>query len=132
MNEKDPQQVYDNAFINYECNFAYDDEEAIIEVIERLGVEAAKTVQRRNACHSIDYILTPNWIKHTWAMLNRLKMDCDYYLGYGNRLADNLWAHDEKEHLAEMRRLLATLPDEYKPAHLTNEIIDEYEKKMLG
>jgi hypothetical protein len=32
-----------------------------------------------------------------YQLLDRLKLDCEYYLGHGNRYPKNLWALDEKE-----------------------------------
>lgn len=64
-------------------------------------------------------------------MLGRLRSDCDYYLGNGNRYAKNLWARDEKRQIAEMRNLLANIPAEYRNGCITSEEIDEYERKMV-
>ena len=32
-----------------------------------------------------------------YMLLDRMKQDCNYYLGNGNRLKKYLWANDEKE-----------------------------------
>lgn len=131
--ECDPQEVYFYEFNNFECMYAYDgDEEAIRKVIEFFGVETAEHIKRYDVAHSIKSIMTPRWIKHTRMMLDRLMMDCNYYLGNGNRNPKCLWAGDEKEQIVEMRKLLAKLPDDEKPDWLTNEKIDEYERKMLN
>lgn len=129
--ECDPQEVYFYEFNNYECMYS-DDDEAIQIIIDIYGVDIAKTVKRYSAGHSIDYILIPRHIKHTWLMLERLRRDCDYYLGNGNRCAKHLWAHGEKEQIAEMRKQLASLPEEYRTNCITSEQIDEYERKMLN
>lgn len=131
--ECDPQEVYFYEFNNFECMYGYDgDEEAIRKVIEFFGVEVAEHIKRHDVVHSIKSIMTPRWIKQTRLMLNRLMMDCKYYLGNGNRNPKYLWAGDEKEQIAEMRKLLAKLPDDEKPDWLTSEKIDEYESKMLN
>lgn len=69
------------------------------------------------ALHRFDYML-----------LSRLKQDCDYYLGYGNRAEKHLWAGDVDSQIAKMRELYAALPE--KPEWLTAERIDEYERRM--
>lgn len=69
------------------------------------------------ALHRSDYML-----------LSRLKQDCDYYLGYGNRAEKHLWAGDADSQVAKMRELYAVLPE--KPEWLTAEQIDEYERRM--
>ena len=130
--ECDPQEVYCYEFNNYECMLSWDgDEQAIRLIIDYYGVETARTVRRWNALNSIDYILTPDNIKHTWAMLGRLKNDCDYYLSYGNRNAKVLWAYDERKQIEEMRKRLASLPDGYKPHWIDEAKICEYEKQMI-
>lgn len=129
--ECDPQEVYFYEYNNYECMYS-DDDEAIGVIIDIFGVEVAKTIKRYSAGHSIDYILIPQWIKHEWLMLERLIRDCEYYLGNGNRCAKHLWAHDEREQIAEMRKRLASLPEEHRPKWASSEVIDKYESKMLN
>lgn len=38
-------------------------------------------------------------------MLGRLISDCEYYLGYGYRDPDKLWAHDEKEQIEKIKKI---------------------------
>lgn len=63
-----------------------------------------------------------------YMLLGRLQSDCDYYLGYGNRYAKELWAQDEQAQIDKMRELYDLLP--IKPEWLTKEQIDEYARKM--
>jgi hypothetical protein len=60
-----------------------------------------------------------------------MQSDCEYYLGYGNRYAKHLWSLDEKEHIANMKALYNSFPDEDKPEWLTMDDIREYEKRMI-
>ena len=64
-----------------------------------------------------------------YQMLSRLQMDCDYYLGNGNRNPKHLWAGNEKDHIQEMKDIYNTL--EEKPVWLKWEDILKYEKQML-
>lgn len=67
--------------------------------------------------------------KFNYMMLSRLRQDCEYYLGYGNRNAKHsLWAQDEQKQIDKMRELYDLLP--IKPEWLTREQIDEYAAKM--
>lgn len=66
-----------------------------------------------------------------YMLLDRMKQDCNYYLGNGNRLKKYLWANDEKEHIENMKALWNSFPDEEKPEWLTMEQIETYEKEML-
>lgn len=69
--------------------------------------------------------------KFRYMMLSRFKSDCDYYLGYGNRSSNALWAKDEKEHIENMKALHNSFVGDDKPEWLTWEDILEYERKML-
>jgi hypothetical protein len=64
-------------------------------------------------------------------MLGRFQSDCDYYLGFGSRSSNVLWAKDEKEHIENMKALHNSFDDNGKPKGLTWEDILEYERKML-
>lgn len=66
-----------------------------------------------------------------YMLLDRMKQDCKYYLGNGNRLKKYLWANDEKEHIENMKALWNSFPDEEKPEWLTMKQIETYEKEML-
>lgn len=68
--------------------------------------------------------------KFNYMMLSRLKSDCDYYLGNGNRNPRNLWAGDEAKQIAKMKEFYDKVPEE--PEWLTKEDIDDYEDKMIN
>lgn len=75
------------------------------------------------------YVESPH--RFTYMMLDRLKADCEYYLGHGNRYKDYLWSGDEREQIDKMKGLWNALPEGEKPEWLTMEQILEYEKNML-
>jgi len=66
-----------------------------------------------------------------YMMLSRLQMDCDYYLGNGNRYKKHLWAKDEKEQISEMKKIYNWFEKDKKPEWLTYDKILEYEKEMI-
>lgn len=68
--------------------------------------------------------------KFRYMLLSRMKQDCDYYLGYGNRSTNHLWAGDEELQIACMKTLWNSFPDEDKPEWLTWEELLEYERRM--
>jgi len=70
--------------------------------------------------------------RFNYMLLDRLRTDCDYYLGYGNRNAKNLWANDEKEQIAKMKDLYNGFTDDEKPEWLTYEQILQYEKSIVN
>ncbi len=63
-----------------------------------------------------------------YRLLDRLRQDCDYYLGSGERAEKHLWAGDVEKQIAKMRELYRQLPE--KPEWLTEQDIDEYERRM--
>lgn len=63
-----------------------------------------------------------------YRLLDRLKSDCDYFLGAGNRYAKQLWAGDVQLQIQKMRQLYDALSE--KPEWLTPEQIDQYEAAM--
>lgn len=65
-----------------------------------------------------------------YMLLDRLRNDCEYFLGNGNGNADTLWAKDIDEQIAKMKELYNSFTDDQKPEWITMEDIDNYEKKM--
>lgn len=69
--------------------------------------------------------------KFRYQLLSRLQMDCNYYLGYGNRNSKQLWAEGEEEQIKVMKLLWNSFSHDDKPEWLTwNEILD-FENKMI-
>ncbi|MFQ9103716.1 MAG: LPD11 domain-containing protein [Oscillospiraceae bacterium] len=63
-----------------------------------------------------------------YRLLDRLRADCEYFLGAGNRADKHLWAGNVRAQIAKMRELYDTLPE--KPEWLTKETIDDYAERM--
>lgn len=71
--------------------------------------------------------------KFRYQMLDRLRSDCKYYLGYGNRSANALWARgDEAGQILHMVALYQSFPDDKKPEWLTADDIESFAVQMLG
>lgn len=75
-----------------------------------------------------------DWTKYEprfrYMMLDRLRQDCEYYLGYGSKNPKNLWAGNEKDQIKNMRALWNTFEPEDKPEWLTWDEIDIYAQRM--
>lgn len=69
--------------------------------------------------------------KFKYMLLDRLRSDCDYYLGYGNRNKKQLWAGNEQGQIDEMKKIYNNFTEDKKPEWLTYEQILEYEKAMV-
>ncbi len=69
-------------------------------------------------------------LEYNYMLLDRLKQDCEYFLGNGNGNVDTLWAKDIDEQIAKMKELYNSFTDDEKPEWITIEDIDNYEKKM--
>lgn len=65
-----------------------------------------------------------------YKLLDRMKQDCGYYLGYGNRQKQCLWSLDEIKHIENMKALYNSFPEDGKPEWLTMEDIEKFEKEM--
>lgn len=65
---------------------------------------------------------------YAYRLLDRLRSDCDYYLGAGGRSEKHLWAGSTEKQIAKMRELYALLPE--KPEWLSEQDIDHYEQQM--
>lgn len=63
-----------------------------------------------------------------YRLLDRLRTDCDYYLGAGGRSEKHLWAGSVEKQIAKMRELYAALPE--KPEWLSEQDINRYEQQM--
>lgn len=74
------------------------------------------------------YKENPN--RFNYMMLDRLRSDCEYYLGNGDRNEKQLYYGDEAEHIKKMKELYNSFPDGEKPEWLTYNDILEYENRM--
>ena len=63
-----------------------------------------------------------------YRLLDRLRTDCEYFLGAGQRAEKHLWAGSVDAQIVKMRELYAQLPE--KPEWLSTEKIDEYARRM--
>ena len=63
-----------------------------------------------------------------YQLLDRLRSDCEYFLGAGNRAEKHLWAGSVRAQIAKMRELYDMLPE--RPEWLTKETIDDYAERM--
>lgn len=66
--------------------------------------------------------------EYNYQLLDRLKSDCEYFLGNGNRNEKDLWAGNVNDQIAKMKEIYNSL--EEKPEWLTMEEIDDYAAKM--
>lgn len=62
--------------------------------------------------------------------MDRLRADCDYFLGAGGRSEKHLWAGSVYTQIKKMRELYDALPE--KPEWLTTEAIDRYAAQMAA
>lgn len=75
-----------------------------------------------------------NWktyeARFRYMMLSRMKQDCDYYLGYGGRSANHLWAGNEFNQIMNMKALWETFEPEDRPEWLTKDELKDYASQM--
>ena len=101
----------------------------LIQIVSR-KIEEALSVQNEEAEYideNLKEFLT--WEESSrYTMLDRLRSDCKYYLGNGDRSKEVLWAKDEKKQINLMRGLYNSF--KIKPVWLTDEDINQLEKEM--
>lgn len=68
--------------------------------------------------------------RFNYMMLDRLRTDCNYYLGNGGRHEKHLWAGNVKGQIKEMKNIYNSFTDDKKPEWLTWDQILEYEEQM--
>ena len=110
--EKCAQEVYDNYLSGY----------------KGFEVMAIKDHDERRVQEAIDRVLSfENRTKY--AMLDRMRMDCEYFLGNGHRHPQYLWmSMDPQGHIDVMRAIWDSFTE--KPEWLTREKIDWYAEQM--
>lgn len=69
--------------------------------------------------------------KFKYMMLDRMKSDCNYFLGFGNRSEKNLWSGNAADHIEDMKELYNSFTDDKKPEWLTLDQIREFENLMI-
>lgn len=69
-------------------------------------------------------------LEYRYMLLDRLRSDCDYFLGYGNGSERHLWAGNIDDQIAKMKELYNSFTDDQKPEWITMEDINNYEKEM--
>ena len=74
----------------------------------------------------------PVFVDHSgdYVLLDRLRADCDYFLGAGGRSEKHLWAGSVHAQIKKMRELYDALAE--KPEWLTAEAIDRYAAQMAA
>lgn len=65
-----------------------------------------------------------------YALLDRMRSDCEYWLGFGNRYNRFLWGKNPVDHIQYMKWLWESFDEDQKPEWLTMEEIETYEKRM--
>lgn len=63
-----------------------------------------------------------------YELLDRMRSDCEYFLGHGNRQEKYLWGGDVSTHINYMKELWRSFNE--KPEWLTMKQIERYEEEM--
>ena len=69
--------------------------------------------------------------KRKYALLDRLRTDCDYFLN-GHPYNNNLWAGNVPDHIENMKALHNSFPTKDKPQWLTYNQIETYGREMVA
>lgn len=69
--------------------------------------------------------------KLSYMMMDRLRMDLDYYLGASNRNPRHLYYGSIQEHFDEFKKLYESFPEPIKPCWITSHEIEQYRKQLF-
>ena len=86
--------------------------------LEEYIKEAIKK-EKRESIRTSDYM-----------MLDRLRSDCEYFLGNGNGFLGSLYYKDIDEHIKEMKKIYESFTAQEKPEWISLKDIDNYKEKM--
>ena len=115
--QKEAEQITKAAYVDY---FDYD--------YKGFEVLAINDHDEERVQRAIDKLLSYD-DKMRYRMLSRMKMDCEYYLGNGNRHGQYLWmSMDPQGHIDAMRALWDSFDE--KPEWLSREQINQYAEQM--
>ena len=79
------------------------------------------------------YIQEQGWDdRFRYMLLDRMRSDCDYFLGNGQIYGNHLWAENVTDQIGYMKALWNSFPEDGKPEWLTMEQILNYAKQMLA
>lgn len=71
-----------------------------------------------------------NTRKADYMMLDRLRTDCEYFLGNGNGFLGSLYYKDIDEHIKKMKKIYESFTAQEKPEWISLKDIDNYKEKM--
>ena len=98
-------------------------------VINYFKNNSKKATEDKDIREAVEEESEENSQEFDYRLLSRLKSDCDYYLGNGNRDAEHcLWAKNEQGQIDKMREIYNKLKE--KPEWLSEEDINNYAKEM--
>ena len=98
------------------------------ELLDKVAYDAFRDVKRAGD-KIIDFLYNSEKShEFQYQLLGRLQSDCEYYLGFGNKNPDKLWAKNEIAQIEKMLEIYNALP--VKPEWLTREQIYDYSNKM--
>lgn len=89
-------------------------------------------INRNYLLVDIDKSVPQNDETFRYRLLDRMKTDCNYFLGNGNRLDKYLWAGNVESQIAYMKALYNSFPDDKKPEWISLEDINNYEDAMTN
>lgn len=122
-------------FIQYIEDLKQEDVELLDDIKLELGADFDKLLNKTlptltfiNESLNEDMDLLSKDATFRYMMLDRLRMDCGYFLGNGNRNEKRLWAGNVEEQIQLMKDLYNSF--EEKPEWISMEEIERYEKQM--
>ena len=90
-----------------------------------------ETIQAfRSDSERMNGLLASGDMSFRYQLLDRMRSDCEYFLGNGGGHDKYLWGGDVHSHVYFMRGLWNSFPNGYKPEWITFDDINSYEQRM--
>lgn len=104
--------------------------EAILHIINNFNENASIKNKYNRIEDYLEEKQEDNPRKFDYMMLDRLRSDCDYFLGNGNVYLGHLYYKDIDKHIEEMKKIYNSFSEKEKPEWISLDDIEKYQKEM--
>ena len=89
------------------------------------------TTKENKSTKNINSFIESIGTVNRYSLLSRMQMDCEYFLGNGNKNEKHLWGLSTTDHIKFMKILWLKFPINSKPEWITMNDIINFQNSML-
>lgn len=131
---KDEYKIYTLDLANFETNHPYDSySNQLFEIVKGIlsgSLDPGKYLSQEEQWEQTKEEMLSSSLKFRYQMLNRLEMDCHYYLDAGQRQSKVLWAGNVEQQVELMYAIWNSFPENQKPEWLPKAEIEQLHTQM--